>query len=150
MRRTMTQPPRSNCMLMPALRRTVGQARSYSRWVLGTWRLESMADTVELLVSELVTNAIDATGITDEEPDYGRLVGKVKPIYLCLSALAETLKIEVWDASSTPPLKRVATDEDEGGRGLVLVQAMSKEWGCEVLDTGGKIVWCECLIGEVE
>jgi anti-sigma regulatory factor (Ser/Thr protein kinase) len=135
-------------MLMPALPRTVGQARSYTRWLLGTWRLESMADTVELLISELVTNAINATGITDEDPDYGRLVGKVKPIYLCLSVRSETLLIEVWDTSSRPPLRRTATNEDEDGRGLLLVQALSKEWGCEVLEAGGKIVWCECLIGD--
>jgi hypothetical protein len=54
-------------MLMPALPRTVRQVRSHARWLLGTWQLESMSDTVELLVSELVTNAINATGITDEE-----------------------------------------------------------------------------------
>jgi anti-sigma regulatory factor (Ser/Thr protein kinase) len=146
----MTQPPRSNCMLMPALPRTVGQARRYARWVLGTWQLESMADTVELLVSELVTNAIKATGVTDEDPDYDRLVGKVKPIYLCVSAQTETVLIEVWDTSTTRPLKRAATDRDEDGRGLTLVQALSKEWGCEVLETGGKIVWCECLVGDAE
>lgn len=144
----MIQPPRSNCMLMPALPRSVTQVRSYARWLLGTWQLESMADTVELLVSELVTNAINATGVIDEGPDESDLVGKVKPIYVCLSLRSETLLIEVWDASSQPPLKRAATDEDENGRGLLLVQALSKEWGCDVLETGGKTVWCECLIGD--
>jgi anti-sigma regulatory factor (Ser/Thr protein kinase) len=144
----MTQPPRSSCMLMPALPRTVGEARSYTRWLLNTWRLESMADTIELLVSELVTNAINATGVTDEDVDLRRLLGKVKPIYLCLSARTETVKVEVWDSSNRPPRKRATTDEDEDGRGLMLVQALSKEWGTEVLETGGKIVWCECLIGE--
>jgi hypothetical protein len=56
--------------------------------------------------------------------------------------------IEVKDTSVTPPLRRVAADNDETGRGLMLVQTLSKEWGCEVLETGGKIVWCKCLIGE--
>lgn len=59
----MTQPPRSNCMLMPAMPRTVGHARRYARWLLGTWRLEPTADTIELPVSELVTDPIDATGV---------------------------------------------------------------------------------------
>jgi anti-sigma regulatory factor (Ser/Thr protein kinase) len=136
-------------MLMPALPRTVGQARSYARWLLGTWQLESMGDIVELLVSELVTNAINATGITDGGPADSRLIGGVKPIYVCLSVRSEALRIEVWDTSSRPPLRRPAADEDEGGRGLLLVQALTKEWGCEVLETGGKIVWCECLIGDV-
>ncbi|WP_185792245.1 ATP-binding protein [Actinoallomurus bryophytorum] len=133
-------------MLMPALPRTVGQARSYTRWLLGTWRLEAMADTVELLVSELVTNAVTKTGITDEDPDYSCLIGKVNPIYLCVSRRVETLLIEVWDVSSTPPLKRTAAKADEGGRGLALVESLSKGWGSVVLETGGKIVWCECLI----
>lgn len=140
--------PRSNCMLMAALPSAVGRARAYARWVLDTWQLPEMADAVELLVSELVTNAVKATGVVDDPVDERALAGKVKPIYLGLSALAETLLIEVWDASAIPPLRRVASENDETGRGLALVQMLSKEWGCEVLDTGGKIVWCKCLIGE--
>jgi anti-sigma regulatory factor (Ser/Thr protein kinase) len=136
-------------MLMPALPRAVGGARRYARWLLGTWQLQDLADTAELLVSELITNAINATGIADEYADPERLAGKVKPVYLCISALSDTLLIEVWDTSSTPPRRRAAMDEDEDGRGLMLVQVLSKEWGCEVLENGGKIVWCECLIGGV-
>jgi anti-sigma regulatory factor (Ser/Thr protein kinase) len=142
----MNQPPRSNCMLMAARPSAVGQARAYARWVLDRWQLSAMADTVELLVSELVTNAVKATGVVDEPADERLLAGKVKPVYLSLSALAGTLLVEVWDASAIPPLRRVASEDDETGRGLLLVQAVSKEWGCEVLETGGKIVWCKCLI----
>ena len=139
---------RSNCMLLAGMPSAVGRARAYARWVLGTWQLSSMVDTVELLVSELVTNAVKATGVVDEPVDEGRLAGTLSPVYLSLSALADTLLVEVWDVSSTPPLRRVASETDETGRGLLLVQALSKEWGCEVLQTGGKIVWCKCLIGE--
>jgi anti-sigma regulatory factor (Ser/Thr protein kinase) len=142
----MNPPPRTNCMLMAALPSAVGRARAYARWVLGMWRLPAMVDTVELLVSELVTNAVRATGTVDESVNGCAFVGKVKPIYLSLTAWTETLLIEVWDASSTPPLRRTASDHDETGRGLMLVQALSKEWGCKVLKTGGKIVWCECLM----
>jgi anti-sigma regulatory factor (Ser/Thr protein kinase) len=136
-------------MLMPALPRAVGQARLYARWLLGSWQLDSIGDTVELLVSELVTNAINATGITNDDAADKRLVGGVKPIYVCLSVRSRALRIEVWDTSSRPPLRRRAAEEDEGGRGLLLVQALSKEWGCDVLEAGGKIVWCECLIGDL-
>jgi anti-sigma regulatory factor (Ser/Thr protein kinase) len=135
-------------MLMAALPSAVGQARAYARWVLGGWQLPAMADTAELLVSELVTNAVKATGSVDEWTDERRLAGKVNPVYLSLSALADALLIEVWDASSVPPLRRVASEDDETGRGLMLVQTLSKEWGCEVLETGGKVVWCKCLIAE--
>lgn len=140
--------PRSNCMLLTAMPSAVACGRAYARWVLGVWQLSAMVDTVELLVSELLTNAVRATGLVDESTDEHLLVGKVSPVYLSLSALSDTLLIEVWDASSTPPLRRVASDTDETGRGLLLVQTLSKEWGCEVLETGGKIVWCKCLIGE--
>ncbi|GAB3979194.1 hypothetical protein GCM10029978_073920 [Actinoallomurus acanthiterrae] len=133
-------------MVMPALPHAVGKARQYARWLLDTWKLASMTDTVELLVSELVTNAINATGVTDVPEDINQLVGKVQPIYLCVSVRPEAVLIEVWDCSSTRPRQRVAADDEEEGRGLVLVQALSKEWGCVLLPTGGKIVWCECLI----
>jgi anti-sigma regulatory factor (Ser/Thr protein kinase) len=135
-------------MLMAARPSAVGEARAYARWVLGRWQLSAMADTVELLVSELVTNAVKATGIVCELADERLLAGKVKPVYLSLSALAETVLIEVWDASAVPPLRRVASADEETGRGLMLVQTLSKEWGCDVLETGGKVVWCKCLIEE--
>jgi anti-sigma regulatory factor (Ser/Thr protein kinase) len=133
-------------MLMAALPSTVGRARAYARWVLDTWQLSAMADTVELLVSELVTNAVNNTGVIDESVDERLVAGKVNPIYLGLSVLVETLLIEVWDVSTTPPLRRVASDDDETGRGLLLMEMLSKEWDFEVLETGGKIVWCKCLI----
>lgn len=142
----MTQPPRTNCMLMAALPSAVGRARAYARWVLDMWHLSAMSDTVELLVSELVTNAVRATGEFDEPVDEQVFAGKVKPLYLSISAQAEILLIEVWDASGTPPMRRIASDDDETGRGLMLVQELTKEWDFEVLETGGKIVWCKCLI----
>ena len=144
----MRPPPRSNCMLMAALPSAVGRARVYARWVLGTWQLSAMADTVELLVSELVTNAVKNTGIVDESVDERLVAGKVNPIYLSLSVQVETLLIEVWDVSTVPPLRRAASDDDETGHGLLLMEILSKEWGFEVLETGGKIVWCKCLIEE--
>lgn len=147
-RSTMKQSRRSSCTLLAALPSAVGRARDYTRWVLDAWRLSAMADTVELLVSELVTNAVRATGILDESGDESLLVGKVNPVYVCLSLAAETLLIQVWDISSAPPQRRMALEDDETGRGLLLVQTLSKEWGCEVLEAGGKIVWCRCLIAE--
>jgi anti-sigma regulatory factor (Ser/Thr protein kinase) len=126
-------------MLLAGMPSAVGHARAYALWVLGTWRLSALADTVELLVSELVTNAVKATGVVDASVGEDLLAGKVKHVYLSLSALADTLLIEVWDVSSTPPLRRTASETDETGRGLLLVQALSKEWGCEVLETAASV-----------
>jgi anti-sigma regulatory factor (Ser/Thr protein kinase) len=139
--------PRSTCMLISAHPTAAGQARSYTRSALRDWRLETMIETAELLVSELVTNAVRAMGglavpVRPAEPR------AESPIYLCLSTFAERLLIEVWDRCDDPPNRRTASDDDENGRGLVLVQALAKDWGYESLHSGGKIVWCECLIFE--
>jgi hypothetical protein len=47
----------------------------------------------------------------------------------------------VWDVSSAPVVRRSTADDDVDGRGLDLVDAFSKAWGCDVLETGGKVVW---------
>ncbi|MEV5707808.1 ATP-binding protein [Actinoallomurus sp. NPDC052274] len=132
-------------MLIAALPTAAGQARAYTRSALRSWRLDVLIDTAELLVSELVTNAVTATGAVTCPVRTGRRI-KEPSIYLCLSAFAETLLIEVWDRSDDPPHRRTASDDDENGRGLLLVQALSKNWGYESLHSGGKIVWCECSI----
>ncbi|MEV5751692.1 ATP-binding protein [Actinoallomurus sp. NPDC052308] len=134
-------------MLTVALPSAVGRARAYTRWVLGAWGLDGERDTVELLVSELVTNAVNATGVPCDMTDQSNPAGKVNPIYLCLSIVADALHIEVWDVSEETPRKRASLDKDEDGRGLLLVETLSKEWGCNVLQSGGKIVWCKYLIG---
>jgi hypothetical protein len=132
-------------MLIAALPTAACRARAYTRWALRSWQLEAMVETAELLVSELVTNAVKATvGVTCPIPR-GR--DETEPsIHLCLSTFAEKLLIEVWDRCDDPPHRRTASDDDENGRGLALVQALSKAWGYETLHSGGKIVWCECVI----
>ncbi|GAA0365253.1 ATP-binding protein [Actinoallomurus spadix] len=134
-------------MLIAALPTAAGRARAYTRSALHDWRLDVLIDTAELLVSELVTNAMKATGAVTCPVRAGRR-DKEQPIYLCLSAFTESLLIEVWDTSDDPPLRRTASDDDENGRGLLLVQTLSKNWGYESLHSGGKIVWCECPILE--
>ncbi|MEV5751942.1 ATP-binding protein [Actinoallomurus sp. NPDC052308] len=143
----MQSSPRSGRMLIAALPTAAGQARAYTRSALHSWRLDVLIDTAELLVSELVTNAVTATGALTCPVRAGRRI-REPSIYLCLSAFAETLLIEVWDGSDDPPHRRTASDDDENGRGLLLVQALSKNWGYESLHSGGKIVWCECPILE--
>ena len=140
----MPHPTRSKCLLLSAFPRSAGRAREYAREVLATWQLQAMSDTVELLVSELVTNSVQATLLIDERQEDST----ASPVYLCLSLLADVLLIEVWDVSSRVPLKRPAADDDEDGRGLTLVKALSKDWGCRMLASGGKIVWCKCQIGD--
>ncbi|MFF8288043.1 SpoIIE family protein phosphatase [Streptomyces sp. NPDC016309] len=111
---------------MPREPRSVGRARELARAQLTAWDLEPLVDTVELLVSELVTNALR----------YGE--GEIR-----LRLLRDrSLVCEVWDAGLVQPRRRRARDTDEGGRGLQLVGLLSAGWGSRRTPRG-KTVWFE-------
>src|SRR4051794_30940488 len=116
--------PRSTCVHLHAVPEAVGCSRTFVRNVLSVWRVES--GDAELLVSELVTNALNATAGTRTAHGGD---GAVTPIYVCLTRKDTTLLIEVWDPSPGTPFPRDAADDDEHGRGLLLVQALAKDWG---------------------
>ncbi|MFM9371929.1 SpoIIE family protein phosphatase [Streptomyces sp. Da 82-17] len=104
----------------------VADARDLVARRLADWGMEELQFTTELLVSELVTNAIR----------YGR-----DPIRLRLIR-RDTLVCEVFDGSNTAPRLRHARTTDEGGRGLFLVAQLSRRWGTRYT-TDGKIIWAE-------
>ncbi|GGL77480.1 hypothetical protein GCM10010129_21490 [Streptomyces fumigatiscleroticus] len=111
---------------LPREPRSVGRAREYARGQLLSWDLEPLVDTTELLVSELVTNALR----------YGE--GEIRLRLL----LDRTLVCEVWDSGLVQPRRRRARDTDEGGRGLQLVGLLSAAWGSRRTPRG-KTVWFE-------
>jgi len=111
---------------LPREPRSVGRAREYTRTQLTAWGLEALIDTTELLVSELVTNALR----------YGE--GEIRLRLL----LDRMLVCEVWDAGLVQPRRRRARDTDEGGRGLQLVGLLSAAWGSRRTPRG-KTVWFE-------
>ncbi|MFF6979757.1 SpoIIE family protein phosphatase [Streptomyces sp. NPDC008343] len=101
---------------------------------LDVWNLSEASFTAELVVSELVTNAIR----------YG-----IHPIRLRLIHDARTLICEVSDTSHTAPHLRRAKTFDEGGRGLLLVAQLTQRWGSRHT-ANGKTIWAEIgLLGEV-
>ncbi|MEU8121144.1 ATP-binding protein [Spirillospora sp. NPDC049024] len=85
-----------------------------------------------LVVTELVTNAYKHVGA-------GHIVVRVFP------DVREPLTvIEVWDESSALPVIQCASDEAEGGRGLMLIEQLVHDWGVRPLNEEGKITWARC------
>ncbi|MFD9390357.1 ATP-binding protein [Streptomyces sp. NPDC060000] len=113
----------------------VGRARRWARSRLagsGIGDEEPLAETLILLVSELVTNAVVHTGC---------------PAVLRLSlpggaAEPSTVRLEVADTSGRAPVPRCAGNEATGGRGLALVDGLADRWGWSV-EGAGKRIWCE-------
>lgn len=143
----MSKPPQTELAVFAALPTTPHNARAFTVRILDSWNLSHVAETAALVVSELTTNAlVHAGGVLDPPDDLNELTGDVASVILGLS-LRESLRIEVWDQSNTPPTHHVAADDAENGRGLELVDLLSKEWGCDILTTGGKIVWAALEVG---
>ncbi|MFG2135771.1 SpoIIE family protein phosphatase [Streptomyces sp. NPDC048650] len=113
--------------------RSVARARELARDQLTDWGLQELVDTTELLVSELVTNALR----------HGH--GEIRLRLL----LDRTLVCEVWDADLAQPRRRRARDTDEGGRGLQLVGLLSSGWGSRRTPRG-KTVWFELALPDGE
>ncbi|MEE1830262.1 ATP-binding SpoIIE family protein phosphatase [Streptomyces sp. SP17KL33] len=110
----------------PADPAVVGQARAVVSRQLAEWGLGEAAFVTELVVSELVTNAIRYAG----GPIGLRLIHN------------ESLVCEVTDPSNTQPRLRRARTTDEGGRGLFLVAQLTRRWGSRY-GLSGKTVWAE-------
>ena len=107
-------------------------ARLRTRSALTEWDLRDQVDTIELIVSELVTNAIQSSTREDG----------LACILLRLSSDRVVTLVEVQDESLRPPIPAHANPETEGGRGLTLVEALSDRWGWDLAHDGrGKIVW---------
>ncbi|MFM9615804.1 ATP-binding protein [Streptomyces niveiscabiei] len=116
----------------------VGVIRRQAASRVVEWGLTDLADPVRLLVSELLTNAIKAMDATAGEPVTTRL-----------SYDGHALEISVSDASAERPHLTVPDLQREGGRGLLIVEALSKDWGYRPDATGkGKTVWCVVAVPE--
>jgi anti-sigma regulatory factor (Ser/Thr protein kinase) len=130
--------PRASYLELGALPSAVPPARLHARLVVAEWGLGSIADTVELIVSELVTNGVKASQALDH----------LSPVWLGLAGDEHQVFVAVWDGNDEPMQTPVASDDElldleaEGGRGLLLVDSLSTDWGVYGLKDGrGKVVW---------
>jgi len=105
---------------------SVREARSVLAEPMKRWELEDLIPTTELLVSELVTNAVK----------YSRGAVTLRLVN------EKALVCEVLDSSGALPRLRQAAADEESGRGLQVVRQLSQRWGARRTATG-KVVWCE-------
>jgi anti-sigma regulatory factor (Ser/Thr protein kinase) len=137
-RRMADEWPLQDFVELGALPTAVPCARMRTRQVLWEWGLAKCSEQVELLVSELMTNAIKAS----------QSLERLSPVRLWLLSDKQHLLILVWDGNHWPPVRIDAGQDAESGRGLLLVEALSDGWGSYAhTGWGGKIVWCEVLLG---
>ncbi|MFE5678405.1 SpoIIE family protein phosphatase [Streptomyces erythrochromogenes] len=109
----------------------VSDIRGAATRQLAEWGLDELAFAAELMLSELVTNAVRY----GSEPIQVRLIHDHDRALIC----------EVSDGSNTAPHLRRAATTDEGGRGLFLVAQLSQAWGARYT-TRGKVIWAECAL----
>jgi anti-sigma regulatory factor (Ser/Thr protein kinase) len=129
-------------MELASLPTTPFWARHQTRAVLQAWLVPpETIEIAELLVSELVTNATKFSAETPAPVQYLDLE-KAERISLALRLLRDRLVIEVTDSDMNPPVLTDAGPDAEGGRGLMLVDALSKEWSYFCPPAGGKTVYC--------
>ncbi|KUF17737.1 hypothetical protein AT728_10100 [Streptomyces silvensis] len=129
--------PRDIEWRLPRHARSVSRARTLLREQATSWELApDTTETATLLLSELMTNAYRHATVPPGREIWTRCVLK-----------AGRLHIAVTDANAALPTPRQAAPEDEAGRGLTLVAALSDAWGAEPRPEGiGKTVWFELSV----
>lgn len=131
---------------LPAEPSSVSCAREHVALVLTSLGLTSreLLDDAQLVTSELVTNAITATVACPRGNGggpVGAAVGKRVRVSAYLSGTC--LMLEFWDDGAGVPKQVSPGDDDVSGRGLRLVEALSRRWGYHRPTPGEKIVWVE-------
>jgi hypothetical protein len=142
---------RDSALQLAAQPSALRRARRHAATTLCQWSCPpELIETAKLLVSELATNAVShAQPVADTSQATNALPPAVGLFGLRLVGLGDgAVRIEVRDNNPHPPVHHQAADDDEGGRGLVLVEEMSRDWGyCYTSSAGFKIVWCEVSDG---
>ncbi len=113
--------------------------RLHARAVVIEWRLPGLVEPAELLACELTTNAVHAAR---------RLaIRQIPVVRLRMVSDGACVVICVWDGNDQMPARRDAGPDEDSGRGLMLVEALAKDWGAYRQADGGKVVWAMLAAG---
>lgn len=142
--------PRSSLLVLGALKTAPGCTRVHVNAVLHEWGLASVVEAAEVVTTELVTNAVLASTTQDQQRTAARSGNGLAVVHVRLLSDGTRVVIEVWDGVPQAPVAKEAAVDDESGRGLMLVEALSAQWGCGVVPGWpGKVVWAE-MRNEIE
>lgn len=120
--------------------KAVPLGRQFAANALNDWGLAHMSEAVALIASELLTNAVRATGTTKPVVSYQER--ETLPLVAARLRLSGgSLLIEVWDASRALPKMRTPESHAEDGRGLPLVTLLCERWDSHRHPSGGKVVY---------
>jgi anti-sigma regulatory factor (Ser/Thr protein kinase) len=140
LRATLSPTSQSRFVRPSAVPSAVPWARRVLGHMLRAWQLENISDTALLLLSELVTNAVQASGDSGD-----RHHGDQQMIAFTLQLTDTSLVMEVWDTNPALPVLQESDITGDHGRGLLLVDFMADQWGHRA-ENGGKVVWCKVAI----
>ncbi len=141
-------------MRLPVHPSSAAIARDRLVRLLGQWGHDDLAETAELILTELMANAGKATvGFYDLGVDaddahsllYEMLTASDESIEVDVYRSPDAIGLAVWDRLRTPPQLREADEDDVGGRGLALINALAAGWGYGWPRTGGKVVWATLI-----
>ncbi|MGW4377655.1 ATP-binding protein [Streptomyces albidoflavus] len=132
---------------LAAVPSAVSCSRMFIRQTLQCWQVKEYIDVAELVGSELVTNAVKATGVTGPDSTW-TTVTAAHVIGVQLRIIGTGLYVEVWDNGEGAPVARCPDADTEGGRGLLLIEAMADRWDVYRPAVGGKVVWAEVQLTE--
>ncbi|RJL20559.1 ATP-binding protein [Bailinhaonella thermotolerans] len=129
-------PPRSATFALAPTPESVHAARCFALATMYGWRLAEVCDNLELVVSELITNALR----------HGQVAGETTPLRLSLIHRATHVLCAISDPSPATPTPRDQdlddlSDLEPGGLGLHIVESLSRAWGWSPMTPTGKIVW---------
>ncbi|HKB30404.1 MAG TPA: ATP-binding protein [Streptosporangiaceae bacterium] len=144
--------PLRSSLALGAFPSAVSCARLHTRQVIWEWGLKELSEVVELVVSELVTNAVKASAATAADRDPGE-PGAPPFVRLLLFGSDREALVQVWDGSPALPVRNAPDLAAISGRGLMLVEAVSARWGYHHVSPSagpappgprgqpGKVVW---------
>ncbi|MFI0515426.1 anti-sigma regulatory factor (Ser/Thr protein kinase) [Streptomyces canus] len=131
---------------LTAVPTAVSCSRMFVRHTLNRWNLAELEENAALIASELVTNAIQASGITDPDPKPWQITEE-HVIGVQLRFFGGHLYIDVWDRTPETPVRQNPDFNATSGRGLLLVESLATKWDVYRPHVGGKVVWAALPLG---